>query len=358
MPDVFTIYSCGTAFNRQRLDELTANLASRTNGVENRDWMVNDGPGSGAVDPRSGRAPKDARPVSAQERALEAKARTPGRPAGDINPAFVTQVAGIVTGRGWEENVAHSLDVIRALARGGNRPRVVNLLGWSRGGITCHMIAHALAQDPQLDSIITNVFALDPVAGPGHTDDWDKGTIPATVNEYAAVLMEDERRFMMKPSVVKPNGAGGSRHLIYPMPGAHDTGVMIHKGAVGEVIQHLAHGFLTRHGTSLRSQIRLMPEKLCELYAIIRITLGTYRESHGGILQILGIHKRSGDIPNPEKSHLFINHHHQTMFKAAYPAIANVFFAKSLVDYKAQIARLENRWPATHKWLTEVGGLG
>jgi hypothetical protein len=300
--------------------------------------------------------------VTAHERSLQAKARTPGRPVGDINPAFVTQAKGIVSGFGWDQNVAHSLDVIRALGQGGTRPRVVNLLGWSRGAITCHMIAHALAQDPQLRDIRTNVFALDPVAGPGHTSDWDKGTIPGTVNEYAAVLMEDERRFMMTPSVVRPNGAGGSRHLVYPMPGAHDTGVMIHRGPVGEVIQHLAHNFLTRHGTQLRSQIRLAPEKLVELYAIIRLTLGTYRSTltgtHGGVLQVLGIHSRGKDIPNPDRNKLFINHHHQTMFKAAYPMIANVFWSKSLTDYKAQVARLKGRWPATHRWLTEVGGLG
>jgi hypothetical protein len=46
MPDVFTIYNCGTSHNRQNLDETIADLARRTVGSENRDWMISDGPGS------------------------------------------------------------------------------------------------------------------------------------------------------------------------------------------------------------------------------------------------------------------------------------------------------------------------
>jgi hypothetical protein len=41
----FTVYSCGTGFNRDRTDELVANLASRTGGSVNRDRMITDGPG-------------------------------------------------------------------------------------------------------------------------------------------------------------------------------------------------------------------------------------------------------------------------------------------------------------------------
>ena len=46
MPEVFSIYNCGTSHNRQNLDETVADLARRIAGLENRDWMINDGPGS------------------------------------------------------------------------------------------------------------------------------------------------------------------------------------------------------------------------------------------------------------------------------------------------------------------------
>jgi hypothetical protein len=37
MPDVFSIYNCGTSHNRQNLDETVADLARRKAGAENRD---------------------------------------------------------------------------------------------------------------------------------------------------------------------------------------------------------------------------------------------------------------------------------------------------------------------------------
>jgi hypothetical protein len=353
MPSVFTIYNCGTGFNRQRLDELTANLASRTEGYEFRDWMINDGPGSTPVDPSKGRAPKDdERPASAQEKILQAKATKPG---------LLAKIRGIGQGYGWHHNVQRAITNLERLDEIGEKPLVVNLLGWSRGGITCHMIAWAMAKHPSLRSIRTNVFAIDPVAGPGNKGDWDKGRIPATVSEYASVLMEDERRWIMTPSVVAPHGAGGSRHLNYPMPGAHNTGVMIHQGPVGEIVQHLAHNFLSRHGTTLSSPIRLSPNRLVELYAMVRLTLEEYQATfsgkHGGALQVVGVHRRQGDIANTERDTIYINHHHRTMFKAAYPAIANLSMAKNLGDYKAQVANLASSWPATHAWLTKVAGL-
>jgi hypothetical protein len=46
MPEVFSVYNCGTSHNRQNLDETVADLARRSAGAENRDWMINDGPGS------------------------------------------------------------------------------------------------------------------------------------------------------------------------------------------------------------------------------------------------------------------------------------------------------------------------
>jgi len=42
MPEVFSIYNCGTSHNRQNLDETVADLAGRTRGSENRDWMIDD----------------------------------------------------------------------------------------------------------------------------------------------------------------------------------------------------------------------------------------------------------------------------------------------------------------------------
>src|SRR5262249_2756149 len=128
MSRTFTIYNCGTCFNRERTDETIANLASRTDGSENREWMINDGVGS---------KPKSANSL----------AHTPGLcdPVTGFKSSAppMARIQGIVNGYGWDQNVAHALAVVKALIAGSNSPpTVINLCGWSRGAITCHMMAH------------------------------------------------------------------------------------------------------------------------------------------------------------------------------------------------------------------------
>jgi hypothetical protein len=68
MPEVFTVYNCGTAFNRDRRDELIADLAVRTIGVENVDFMICDGPGRSPGSSTASRAPWGSSPASAGSR--------------------------------------------------------------------------------------------------------------------------------------------------------------------------------------------------------------------------------------------------------------------------------------------------
>jgi hypothetical protein len=39
------------------------------------------------------------------------------------------------------------------------------LVGWSRGAVTCHMMANKLFQDTLTSHIPVSIFAVDPVAG-------------------------------------------------------------------------------------------------------------------------------------------------------------------------------------------------
>jgi hypothetical protein len=186
MPTVFTIYNCGTSHNRQNLDETVADLARRTVESENRDWMINDGPGSYSH-PASSSAPASARGLAVQ--AKTPGTRDPISGLKEIAPFAVLR--GVVDGFGWNENVAHVMVVLGATI---DLPQTINMVGWSRGAITCFMIAHALAKNPRTSSIPVNIFAFDPVPGPGNFDDPDKVTLPANVQAYAAVVQEDERR--------------------------------------------------------------------------------------------------------------------------------------------------------------------
>ena len=64
MAQVFTVYNCGTGFNRERTDELIGYLGSITSGMQAKPnsvtpqdkWMICDGPGSSSEGYQSRRA--------------------------------------------------------------------------------------------------------------------------------------------------------------------------------------------------------------------------------------------------------------------------------------------------------------
>src|SRR5215472_9782975 len=191
MPEVFSIYNCGTSHNRQNLDETVADLARRTRGSENRDWMINDGPGSSSHNVGNG--------ASAFDRSLAAQSHTPGTRnaiTGLKESSWFAGTRGVIDGYGWEHNVDHTMAVMNATI---DLPRTINMVGWSRGAITCFMIANTLHQNPRTSKIDVNIFALDPVPGPGNFHDPNKVTLPPNVKHYAAVVQEDERRRIFRP---------------------------------------------------------------------------------------------------------------------------------------------------------------
>ena len=312
MPEVFSIYNCGTSHNRQNLDETVADLARRTHGSENRDWMINDGPGSFSH--------KVGKGGSAADRGLAGQANTPGtRDAitGRKERSWFAASRGVIDGYGWEHNVDHTMAVLKATI---DLPRVINIVGWSRGAITCFMIAHALLQEPRTSGIEVNIFAFDPVPGPGNFDDPNKVTLPPNVTRYSAVVQEDERRKIFRPVLISADEAGGCKTKFYYMPGGHSTAVFRAKSEVGLISAYLAHRFLQKHGTRLDNPIQLSARDLCELYAKVRIDIEKYQSMGGGVLQILGKQRRSVANRFQDTSY-FINDHHANQFRKTFPQI-------------------------------------
>ncbi|TVR48915.1 MAG: hypothetical protein EA425_13450 [Puniceicoccaceae bacterium] len=308
MPSVFTVYNCGTGFNRDRTDEVIANLASRTQGSENRDWMINDGVGS-----KPGKGPT--------------LARTPGlhdpKSGFKIKAPKFAVLKGTTKGYGWEHNVEHAVEVIKALSASTPPPATINMAGWSRGAITCHMLAHALARDPKTQHQFVNIFAFDPVPGPGNFK-LDQISLPENVRNYTALIMEDEARKIMRPVILTPgdtSGSGGKYKLI-PLPGAHNTAVFRIQTEVGTIGAALAHRFLTKHGTRLVAPMLLTDVQFCELYAKVRIDAEKFRAMKGSAAQrkLLGNEKRN--IHNDFRdTAYFINDHHAARFRKAFPGM-------------------------------------
>ncbi|NBA94681.1 hypothetical protein [Pseudomonas sp. R5(2019)] len=301
---VLTVYFCGTGSHR--FDdtnpnfwngELVSTLAANDQGREFAHWVAIDGPGSGNL----------------QADDLFVK-----------TPAY--GLTGTLFGKGWEENVQHALQIIKGRcdwqrleltekeyyalkaagvpiedmnATGswlwrryhyGNRlvtpqqlqeqiikifrkdgiiPTQVNLVGWSRGGISCHMLANAMAQDPQLKHIPVNIFAVDPVPGllnfQAH-----RVSLGQNVKEYVSFYSRDERSKGF--ACVIPSTWASTRTHIYPMPGRHATlvGNAAADGAAGkpeliepgQIVRHFAECCLTRWGVKLDKQLKLSDAQL------------------------------------------------------------------------------------------------
>jgi pimeloyl-ACP methyl ester carboxylesterase len=350
MPEVFSIYNCGTSYNRQNLDETVADLARRTVGAENRDWMINDGPGS-----YSHHVGKSA---TALVRGLAAQAKTPGTrdPISGLKEgsAFAV-IRGVVSGYGWEHNVDHTMAVLNATL---DLPRTINLVGWSRGAITCFMIAHALNENPRTKPIAVNICAFDPVPGPGNFHDPEKVTLPANVKKYVAIVEQDERRKIFKPVLIDEDDSPGMKTRFYYMPGGHGTGVFRSKNEVGLIATFLVHRFLQKHGTRLNNPIGLTRRDLCELYAKVRLNMAEYEKSGGGILLLLGKQRRT--LPNRfQDTGYFINDHHASQFRKTFPqvwsALEHGVNAARQRAFESVLVALKNSAPTTYLSLEKVG---
>jgi hypothetical protein len=80
------------------------------------------------------------------------------------------RAVGTAFGRGVENNVDMVYQTIERLEVNqlGRLPEVINMLGWSRGAVTTVRIANRLWEHPRFRTIPLNIFAVDPVAGPGN----------------------------------------------------------------------------------------------------------------------------------------------------------------------------------------------
>lgn len=307
---VFTIFFCGTGSNSFDFHnpnypdgELVSTLASHHSGSEFVDWVVVDGPGSGNL----------------QE---DDKWVTPGN---------YSSTRGKLLGAGWDENVKHALamlkgefswsreklteeqyDVLKAagvpiddatqsgwiwrtydygnrkvtpqelqakkaqIFRKNQEITTVNLIGWSRGGVTCHMMANAMAMDNAVKNIPVNIFAIDPVPGAGNFQS-NRTTVPANVDNYVGIYARDERSAGFAPTV--PDYKQRTRPTVMPFPGRHAT--VVGNGALdggdgaqalpasGKLVRHLAETYLTSWGTTLDKKLELSKERMQALYAEI-----------------------------------------------------------------------------------------
>jgi len=316
---VFTAYFCGTGSHR--FDdanpnfwngELVSTLAANDQGREFAHWIAVDGPGSGNL----------------QDDKLF------------VEPGGYFNWTGQLFGSGWEENVNHVLQVIKgesnwqrtklseeeygrlkdagvpvpevsstaswfwrtydygdrhptpqelqeriiSMFRKPRIPTQVNLVGWSRGGISCHMLANAMAKDPVLRNVPVNIFAIDPVPGVGNVQA-ERIALAENVREYVGFYSRDERSKGF--ACVIPSVASGTQICIYPMPGRHATlvgnasvdgasdGTMLKEP--GLIVRHFAEVCLTRWGVQLGRQLALNDSQLMKCHQAMAAAEAQYQ---------------------------------------------------------------------------------
>jgi hypothetical protein len=343
MARIFTVYNCGTGFNRERTEELIGYLGSITVGMQAKPnsvtpqdkWMICDGPGS---------KPSGTNPDT----------RTPGH-------GLFKQLRGNITGHGWEQNVADAMGIIKFIHKM-SPISIVNMAGWSRGAVTCHMLANALAADRETHNIAINIFAADPVAGPGNRSDPRKNTIPTNVQHYMAIVAENENRKIMKPvnvsKILTDSEGTGQKVKIITVPGEHNSGVM--SGTpLGKLVWFLAHEFLMKHGAELRGGLQLTPVDVCECYAGIRMYMSDFKNMHGSTGSQLGRQDRG--VENEYGLHFFwVNDHHTAQFARAFPALAPVITNPNLLAngsfaFQQEFSRMKAVAPWTYTCLVKIG---
>lgn len=296
---------------------------------------------------------------------------------------------GEIFGRGWEENVQHAIAVLKkdvacikndkqlanAMRRemGPDKPTHVNLVGWSRGGVTCHMMANAMLNDPQLCSIPVNIFAVDPVPGLGQFKS-HRTQIGVNVRQYYAVYARDEHSIGFTPTLPAILNQAGSVAQIIPMPGRHATVVGNASATAegehtrptnypqpGKIVRHLVEQKLTEWGARLENRLNLSNSQLLKLYDDMLGQEADYQKmgknsytkmtNQFSSTRTVGVGNdylntswndiiflRAPSLNANGKKNIFVNNHHMTLFINESIFIKNNL--KGISQYPATVQRI------------------
>lgn len=270
------------------------------------------------------------------------------------NTPEVWRQMGRALGNGWDDNVYKAVWMLTHLKFEMSQPiDTVNIIGWSRGAVTCLKIANKLFEVFE-DTLNVNIFAVDPVPGGYTARTLDMFAIPPNVRNYLAVLALDADGGNFQPTdrtIIKllapksQHGKGGNpdslnpQHIkphvhFLPIPGNHSDVVnaklshpLVKNSAT--LCRHLAWQFLKAHGTPMKQEWKLSRDEVSQLYNQMLPKLGEIAKaaSTGGWLSPIegfkterAVRKHRGEyVHEPDK---YINEHHRLCaLKQDYPPV-------------------------------------
>ncbi|MCZ8112190.1 MAG: hypothetical protein ACK5Y8_11135 [Betaproteobacteria bacterium] len=360
---VFTVYCHGTGYDRikgHQTDELVAWFHNHTAGVEatlvdsqvvNGNYLINEGPGHDSdavalpqqINPITGNARDDSlknslkRAVFGSSFADHVYGDTSGK-------KIQASLRGKITGQGWTANTQRTVNIIQHLKFDlGRDIDVVNLVGWSRGAVTCMRIAN-LMMDVFGTEITCNIFAVDPVAGQDEgIFRGDTRVLQQNVKNYVGILAMHERRSTFKPQDWSRVNAPYTDCIFLPMPGVHSTPVIPGTPPqVAYITRNLACGLLRHWGSPITSVPfgHLCSSRDMSLsYAQLVLALSAHREYqtqvldgliNGGTLNLrrrdFAKHSRMDHYTRGGKESYWINEHHRACFADAFPDVYAAIF--------------------------------
>ncbi|MGZ8468899.1 MAG: hypothetical protein ACXW61_05475 [Gemmatirosa sp.] len=349
---VVSVFCAGTDYD-ENSNDVVARLYKATEGTPGAERFFYAGPGS------AGAAKRHAAATAALDSAAKRLAGGAGALA-HMAGLNVGSAIDTATGATMHLNVAVAEREVGAACTPG--ATTVNLVGWSRGAVTCIGIANALAKR----GITTiNLFLFDPVPGTQAVNLWNWKehlcTLPDAVCNATVLVMENEEGGAMtvKELLLEPlrTPFAGGVATVYPMPGRHNTAVendavFPEVAAIGE---HLATAFLIANGARLARTRLLSNAALVELY-------GSIKRTRRASAAAAGYTDRSFKVDNALRESLFyVNRHHKELFAAAYPTIAQILDASFNVPRWTATAATEARELGRHSQMMKavvIAGLG
>jgi hypothetical protein len=202
---------------------------------------------------------------------------------------------GIFNGQGVEENVLRSLAWIRQKKQESAEEITVNLVGHSRGSITCYKIAHKMGKSIDLNRVRVNIFAIDPV--PGNTGNfitrnganYENIVLGTNVKEGNSFLMlaESEHRVVFRAYVDALYADVLGNHEFDTIPGTHGGINMLlgYEREAASLVLSRALVFLRTHGSTLKPKadaFMLSDDKRLELYRKLMERVYKY-EAHASV---------------------------------------------------------------------------
>ena len=260
---------------------------------------------------------------------------------------------------------------------------IVNLMGLSRGAITCIRIANLLNDKKneletsynvdervllrKLNKLQLNIFAIDPVAGMGAKQVDESRVIPGNVKNYVSILQLDEMRRDFKPQDITRTIIANPKQtnvVALPFHGNHTQATKIKSNGMQStalLVQSALYSFLTNNGTTFEgTAVPALPnydkdkEKKSEIQfsqkedisADKLLTLFEQQHKEQDEYSKYGKRSKLGDsaflrAPRSMNQHkeyyvtdsdFFVNQLERELFKVTYPRTFNYFFEKNKED--------------------------